>query len=87
MEANNLQGAEFKPLVLRMLNKLRGKTDELRENFNSIKEEMETIKKNHSEMKAALTEMKNNLQGINCRVDEAENQNSDVEYKEARNNF
>ena len=29
--------------------------------------------------------MKNNLQGINSRVDEAENQISDLEYKEAKN--
>ena len=30
--------------------------------------------------------MKNNLQGINSRVDEAENQLSDLEHKEAKNN-
>ena len=29
--------------------------------------------------------MKNNLQGINSRVDEAENQISDLQYKEAKN--
>ena len=31
------------------------------------------------------TEMKNNLQGISGRVDEADNQISDLEYKEAKN--
>ena len=31
-------------------------------------------------MKDTLTEMKTNLQGINNRVDEAENQTSDLEY-------
>ena len=36
-------------------------------------------------MKDTLTEMKNNLQGISSRVDEAENQISDLEYKEAEN--
>ena len=36
-------------------------------------------------MKATLTEMKNNLQGINSKVDEAENQISDLECKEAKN--
>ena len=35
-------------------------------------------------MKDTLTEMKNNLQGINSRVDEAENQISDLEYKETK---
>ena len=36
-------------------------------------------------MKAKLTEMKNILQGINIRVGEAENQISDLKYKEAEN--
>ena len=47
---------------------------------------METIKKDQSEMKDTLTETKNNLQGINSRVDEAENQISNLEYKEAKDN-
>ena len=37
-------------------------------------------------MKDALIEIKNNLQGINSRVDETENQINDLEYKEAKNN-
>ena len=37
-------------------------------------------------MKATLTEMKNNLQGINSKVDEAENQINDMKHKEAKNN-
>ena len=32
-----------------------------------------------------LIEIKNNLQGNNTRVDEAENQINDMEYKEAKN--
>ena len=40
---------------------------------------MKTIKKNQSEIKDTLTEMKNNLQGINSRIDEAENLISDLE--------
>ena len=44
---------------------------------------METIKKIQSEMKYILTEIKSNLQGINSTVDEAENQNNDLECKEA----
>ena len=34
METSNLPDAEFKTLVLRMLNELRGKRDDLSENFN-----------------------------------------------------
>ena len=36
METSNLPDAEFKTLVIRMLNELKGRVDELRENFNSI---------------------------------------------------
>ena len=35
-------------------------------------------------MKDKLTEMETNLQGINSRVDEAKNQISNLEYKEAK---
>ena len=35
-------------------------------------------------MKDTLTEMKNNLQGINSGVDEAQDQISDLEYKETK---
>ena len=37
-------------------------------------------------MKDTLIKIKNNLQGINRRVDEAKNQISGLEYKEAKNN-
>ena len=37
-------------------------------------------------MKNILIEIKNNFQGINNRVDEAMNQISDLDYKEAKNN-
>ena len=72
VESSNLTDTEFKTLVIKMLNKLRGSVDEFRENFNkeikSIKMEMEIIKENQSEMKNTLFEMKSILEGIN-RVD------------------
>ena len=64
-----LLDVSFKTLVVRMLT-------ELSENFNSIK-------KDQSEMKDTLIEIKNNLQGINSIVDKADNQISNLEYKEA----
>ena len=36
-------------------------------------------------MKDKIIEIKNNLQGIKSRVDEADNQISNFEYKEAKN--
>ena len=62
METNNLPDAEFKTLVIRMLNDLRERVYELSENFNK---EIENIKngdrkhKNQSEMKNTVTKMKN----------------------------
>ena len=70
METSNLPDAKFKTLVKKLLKELSG-------NLNHIK-------KIQSEMKP-YTKMKVNLQGINCRVGEAENQISDLEYKEAKN--
>ena len=56
MEKSNLPDAEFKTLVIRMLN-------ELSEDLNSIKKKKKkkkkTIKKNQSEIKQTLTDMKN----------------------------
>ena len=67
MEINSLTDAEFKTLVITMLK-------ELSEGLNSIKNIQ-------SEIKDILIELKNNLQGNNSRVDEAENQISDLEHK------
>ena len=61
METSNLSDAELKILVIRMLNELGGRVDELRENLNSIKKDMKTIKKNQSEMKKTVTKMSNTL--------------------------
>ena len=44
---------------------------------------METTRKNQLEMKDILIEMKNKLQGINSRLDEADNQINDLKYMEA----
>ena len=37
-------------------------------------------------MKDTLIEIKNNLEGMNIRVDEADNQINDLEHKKAKNN-
>ena len=70
MEIGNLSDAEFKTLLIRMLK-------ELSEDLNSIK-------KTPVRNQGTLIEIKNNLQGINSRVDEAKNQISNLEYKEAK---
>ena len=72
MEISHLSDAEFKTLVIRML--------------QALSEDLNSIKKIQSEVKDTLTKIKNNLQGNNSRVDEAENQINDLEHKEAKNN-
>ena len=57
-EIANLSDAEFKMLVIRMLQELTGY-------FNSIK-------KTQAEMKVTLSEIKKNLQGTNSGRDEAQ---------------
>ena len=69
IETSNLLDAEFKTLVITMLNELRGRVDALSENFNKEmrnRTELENIK-NQSEMKNTLSE-KNTLQGTNSGV-------------------
>ena len=75
MEVSTLSDAEFKTLVIRMLK-------ELSEDFSCIK-------KIQAETKDELIEIKDNLQGNNSRVDEAENQENQINalgHKEAKNN-
>ena len=66
-EISNLSDAEFKTRVIRMFK-------ELSSYFNSIK-------MNQSEMKETLIKIESNLQGINSRVYEANNQINDLENK------
>ena len=70
MEISNLSDAEFKALFIRMLK-------ELSEDLSSLR----TIQ---SEMKKTLIEVQNNLQGNNNRMDEVNNQISDLEHKETK---
>ena len=70
MEISNLSDAQFKTVVIRMLQKLIGY-------FNGIKETQE-------EMMVALSEIKKNLHGINSGEDEAQSQINDLEHKEGK---
>ena len=63
---------EFKTLVKGML--------------NVLSENLIRIKKIQSEPTDTLIAIKKNSQAINSRMDEAENQTSDLEYKEAKTN-
>ena len=49
-------------------------------------EDLSSIKKVQSETKNTPIKMQNNLRGNNSRLDEAENQINDLEYKESKHN-
>ena len=72
MEISNQSDAEFKMLVIKMLQELS--------------EDLSSMKKIQWEMKDTLIEIKNNLQGNSSRVDEVENQINDLEHKEPKDN-
>ena len=84
VESSNLKESEFKILVIKMLNELRGRVEKLSENFNkeieNIKMEMENIKGNQSEMKKTGSEMKSIQEGIN-RMDDAKDRIASIEVE------
>ena len=68
IEKNNLPEKEFKVVVIKMLNELRKRIDEQKQNFNK---ELEDTKKNQW-MQKNTTEKNNILEGINSRLSDTE---------------
>ena len=56
MESSNLTDAEFKILVLKMLNELHKFSENFNKEIKNIKMKIEIIKGNQSEMKNTLSE-------------------------------
>ena len=54
--------------------------------LKELSEDLSSIKKIQSEMTDTLSKIKNNLQRNNSRVDEAEDQLTDLEHKEPKPN-
>lgn len=61
----------FKLIVIQMLNKLRRKMDEHSQKF--IKE-LKNTEKNQTDLKNTIAEIKNTQEGINCGLDNSEEQ-------------
>ena len=70
MEASNLSDTQFNVMVIRML--------------NSMKKDIGSMKNNQAEMKNNIFEMKNTLERIS-KMDEAEDQISELEHKVEKN--
>ena len=78
IEATKLSDIKFKILVIRMLKELSENYKKLSGNYISMKKDIETMKENQVEMKNIISEMKNTEEGIKSRLDEAEDQSSEL---------
>ena len=67
MEVSNLSDAEFKTLVIRIIEEFIGYSN--------------SMKKSQAEMKVILSEIKKNLLGTNSGGDEAKNKINNFEHK------
>ena len=74
VEARNFSDVELKIIVIKMLKKLC-------ESYNSMEKDIIIITEEQSAIKNTISEMKSTLEGINRRLNEAENQISDLEDK------
>ena len=79
MESSNLTDAEFKTLVVRMLNEFLGS---VANSNKEIKMEMEIIKGNQSEMENTLSEMRSILNGINKGINRVNKEKDQMPYLE-----
>ena len=73
MKISNIPDKEFKVMVIKMLTKLRRRI-----NIVKTSTKIENMRKYQSELKTT-TEIKNTLEGINSRLEDAEEQISDLE--------
>ena len=72
----SLPEKEFRIMIVRMIQNLGNRIDEMQETFNK---DVEELKRNEAMMKNTKNEIKNTLDGINSRITEAEERRSDLE--------
>ena len=80
VELGNLAEKQFRVVIVKMIQdlgkKMETQTKKIQEIFNK---ELEDIKNKQTEINNTITEMKNILEGINSRINEAEEQTSELE--------
>ena len=77
-EIGSLSEKEFRVMILKMIQNLRNRMEEIQETFNK---ELEELKSKQTMMNNTINDIKNSLEGINSRITEAEEQISDLENK------
>ena len=68
-EIGNLPENEFRIMMVKMIKNLENKMEKMQE---SINKDLDELNNKHAETNNTITEIKNTLEGINCRISEAE---------------
>ena len=80
VETGNLPKIEFRVMIVKMVQDLRKRTEahteKIQEMFN---EDLDKLKNKQKEVSNTITELKNILDGINSRINLAEDQVSELE--------
>ena len=77
-EIGSLPEKEFRVMTVKMIQNLGNRMEKLQEAFHK---KLEELKSKPTMMNNTINEIKNSLEGINCRITEAEEQISDLEDK------
>ena len=74
----SLPEKEFRIMIVKMIQNLRNRMENIQEMFNK---DLEELRSKQTMMKNTVNEIKNSLEGINSRITEAEERISDLEDK------
>ena len=74
-EISSLPEKEFRVMIVKMIQNLGNRMENIRETFNK---DLEELKSKQTMMNNTINEIKSSLEGINNRITEAEEQISDL---------
>ena len=77
-EIGSLPEKEFREMIVKMIQNLGNRTEKIQETFNK---DVEDLKSKQTMMNNTINEIKNSPEGIHSRINEAEEQISDLEDK------
>ena len=75
-EIGKLPEKEFRIMIVKMIKNLENKMEKMQV---AINKDLEELRNKHTETNNTITEIKNTLEGINSRISEAKEQNSELE--------
>ena len=81
-EIGSLPEKEFRVMIVKMIQNLGNRMEEIQEMFNK---DVEELKSKQIVMNNTITEIKNSLEGINSRITEAEERISGLEDNRGNN--